>query len=207
MAIQITNNTTTLDIDYTGNGDQYSIYKTNITLEKSGDYVVIVDSGRVPAKEYKLLYSDVTVPANTDADDLYSILLGYINTTSGGGGGDATASNQLTAISELVDINTELDNISAKDFATSAKQEELKTKLDSIITNTSTNSTEAKQDTQITNQEDIISKLASLDSKTYNINPRIDESPQELLRQIHSGIDILTEQQMLTNNLLKLILS
>lgn len=137
MATQITNNTTTLDIDYAGNGDQYSIYKTNITLEKSGDYVVIVDSGRVPAKEYKVLHSDVTVPANTDADDLYSILLGYINTY----------------------------------------------------------------------QEDIISKLASLDSKTYNINPRIDESPQELLRQIHSGIDILTEQQMLTNNLLKLILS
>lgn len=204
MAIQITNNVATLDIDFDGNGDQYSINKANITLEKSGDYVVIVDSGRVPAKEYKVNYNDVTSPSSADADDLYATILGYLNN---GGGGDATAGNQLTMISELEDINTELDNISAKDFATSAKQEEVKTKLDSIITNTDTNSTEAKQDTQITNQEDIISKLTSLDSKTYNINPKIDESPQELLRQIHSGIDILTEQQMLTNNLLKLILS
>jgi hypothetical protein len=204
MAIQITNNVATLDIDFDGNGDQYSINKANITLEKSGDYVVIVDSGRVPAKEYKVNYNDVTSPSSADADDLYATILGYLNN---GGGGDATAGNQLTMISELEDINTELDNISATDFATSAKQEEVKTKLDSIITNTDTNSTEAKQDTQITNQEDIISKLTSLDSKTYNINPKIDESPQELLRQIHSGIDILTEQQMLTNNLLKLILS
>lgn len=204
MAIQITNNVATLDIDFDGNGDQYSINKANITLEKSGDYVVIVDSGRVPAKEYKVNYNDVTSPSSADADDLYATILGYFNN---GGGGDATAGNQLTMISELEDINTELDNISATDFATSAKQEEVKTKLDSIITNTDTNSTEAKQDTQITNQEDIISKLTSLDSKTYNINPKIDESPQELLRQIHSGIDILTEQQMLTNNLLKLILS
>jgi hypothetical protein len=204
MAIQITNNVATLDIDFDGNGDQYSINKANITLEKSGDYVVIVDSGRVPAKEYKVNYNDVTSPSSADADDLYATILGYLNN---GGGGDATAGNQLTMISELEDINTELDNISATDFATSAKQEEVKTKLDSIITNTDTNSTEAKQDTQITNQEDIISKLTSLDSKTYNINPKIDESPQELLRQIHNGIDILTEQQMLTNNLLKLILS
>lgn len=204
MAIQITNNVATLDIDFDGNGDQYSINKANITLEKSGDYVVIVDSGRVPAKEYKVNYNDVTSPSSADADDLYATILGYLNN---GGGGDATAGNQLTMISELEDINTELDNISATDFATSAKQEEVKTKLDSIITNTDTNSTEGKQDTQITNQEDIISKLTSLDSKTYNINPKIDESPQELLRQIHSGIDILTEQQMLTNNLLKLILS
>jgi ribosomal protein L17 len=254
MAIQITNNIATLDIDFDGNGDQYSIHKPNITLEKSGDTVVIVDSGRVPAKEYKVLYTDVTpVPASADA--LYATILGYLNN---GGGGDATAGNQLTIISELQDVNTELDNISATDFATSAKQEEVKTKLDSIITNTdtnateakqdtiighvdgiegtltsidgkdfatsvkqedikakldslitntSTNSTEAKQDTQITNQEDIISKLASLDSKTYDINPKIDESPQELLRLIHAGIDIMTEQQMLTNNLLKLILS
>jgi hypothetical protein len=104
-------------------------------------------------------------------------------------------------------IYIELDNISATDFATSAKQEDVKTKLDSLITNTSTNSTEAKQDTQITNQEDIMSKLASLDSKTYDINPKIEETPQELLRQIHSGLDTLTEQQILTNNLLKLILS
>jgi hypothetical protein len=130
MAIQITNNTTTLDIDYTGNGDQYSIHKVNITLEKSGDEVVIVDSGRVPAKEYKILYTDVT-PEYDSADNLYADILGYINVTS----------------------------------------------------------------------------LTQINDKTPNVNPKIEETPQELLRQIHSGIDILTEQQMLTNNLLKLILS
>lgn len=208
MAIQITNSTNTLDIDFDGNGDQYSVYKTNVTLEKSSDYVVLVDSGRVPAKEYKLLYTNVSVPSEASADALYETLRGYLNTGSGGGGGgDASAANQVTMISELQDINTELDNISATDFATSAKQEEVKTKLDSLITNTSTNSTEAKQDTQITNQQDIIAKLASLDAKTYGINPKIEESPQELLRLIHSGIDTLIQQQMLTNNLLKLILS
>lgn len=71
-----------------------------------------------------------------------------------------------------------------------------------LVTNffTSNNATSA-------NQQDIISKLTSLDSKTYDINPKIEESPQELLRQIHSGLDILTEQQIITNNLLKLILS
>jgi hypothetical protein len=78
MVITITNNTTTLDIDYIGNGDQYSIYKANITLEKSGDYVVIVDSGRVPAKEYKVLYTDV-IPLPASADELYSTLLSYVN--------------------------------------------------------------------------------------------------------------------------------
>jgi len=78
MEIQITNNTTTLDIDYLGNGDQYSIYKANITLEKSGDYVVIVDSGRVPAKEYKVLYTDV-IPLPASADELYATLLSYVN--------------------------------------------------------------------------------------------------------------------------------
>ena len=109
MAIQITNNVATLDIDFDGNGDQYSIHKPNITLEKSGDTVVIVDSGRVPAKEYKVLYTDVTpVPASADA--LYATILGYLNN---GGGGGATAGNQLTIISELQDVNTELDNITA----------------------------------------------------------------------------------------------
>lgn len=179
MAIQITNSTNTLDIDFDGNGDQYSVYKTNVTLEKSGDYVVIVDSGRVPAKEYKLLYTNVTVPSEASADALYETLRGYLNTGSGGGGGDASAANQVTMISELQDINTELDNITA---------------------NTSTNATAV-------NQQDIISKLAALDAKTYGINPKIEESPQELLRLIHGGIDTLIQQQMLTNNLLKLILS
>jgi hypothetical protein len=64
--------------------------------------------------------------------------------------------------------------------------------------------------TNLSNQEkqdELISKLASLDAKTYGINPKIEESPQELLRLIHSGLDILTEQQIITNNLLKLILS
>jgi hypothetical protein len=77
MEIQITNNTTTLDIDYLGNGDQYSIYKANITLEKSGDYVVIVDSGRVPAKEYKVLYTDV-IPLPASADALYATILAHL---------------------------------------------------------------------------------------------------------------------------------
>jgi hypothetical protein len=147
MAIQITNNNNTLDIDFDGNGDQYSVYKTNVTLEKSGDYVVIVDSGRVPAKEYKVLYSNVTVPANTDADDLYSILLGYINTTSGGGGGgDASSANQITQIARqdtiighVDEIEDKLDSIDGKDFATSTKQEDIKTKLDTetVISNSS----------------------------------------------------------------------
>ena len=79
MAIQITNNISTLDIDFDGNGDQYSTYKTNVTLEKSDDVVVIVDSGRVPAKEYKILYSDVSVPSSASADELYTTLLSYIN--------------------------------------------------------------------------------------------------------------------------------
>jgi hypothetical protein len=78
MAIQITNNIATLDIDFDGNGDQYSIHKPNITLEKSGDTVVIVDSGRVPAKEYKILYTDVT-PLPASADALYATLLSYVN--------------------------------------------------------------------------------------------------------------------------------
>lgn len=130
MAIQITNNIATLDIDFDGNGDQYSIHKPNITLEKSGDTVVIVDSGRVPAKEYKILYTDVT-PEYDSADDLYADILGYINVTS----------------------------------------------------------------------------LTQINDKTPSVNPKIEESPQELLRQIHSGLDILTEQQIITNNLLKLILS
>jgi len=120
MAIQITNNTNTLDIDFDGNGDQYSVYKTNVMLEKSGDYVVIVDSGRVPAKEYELLYTDVTVPSEANADDLYATLLGYVNTTSGGGGGDASAANQVTMISELQDVNTELDNITANTSVSSS---------------------------------------------------------------------------------------
>ena len=120
MAIQITNNNNTLDIDFDGNGDQYSVYKTNVTLEKSGDYVVIVDSGRVPAKEYELLYTDVTVPSEANADDLYATLLGYVNTTSGGGGGDASAANQVTMISELQDVNTELDNITANTSVSSS---------------------------------------------------------------------------------------
>lgn len=130
MAIQITNNIATLDIDFDGNGDQYSIHKPNITLEKSGDTVVIVDSGRVPAKEYKILYTDVT-PEYDSADDLYADILGYINVTS----------------------------------------------------------------------------LTQINDKTPSLNPKIEETPQELLRQIHSGLDILTEQQIITNNLLKLILS
>ena len=130
MAIQITNNTTTIDIDFTGNGDKYSIHKANITLEKSSDTVVIVDSGRVPAKEYKVLYTDVT-PLPASADDLYADILGYINVTS----------------------------------------------------------------------------LTQINDKTPSVNPKIEETPQELLRQIHSGIDTLIQQQMLTNNLLKLILS
>jgi hypothetical protein len=96
------------------------VYKTNVTLEKSGDYVVIVDSGRVPAKEYELLYTDVTVPSEANADDLYATLLGYVNTTSGGGGGDASAANQVTMISELQDVNTELDNITANTSVSSS---------------------------------------------------------------------------------------
>ena len=85
MAIQITNNLTTIDIYYDGNDDKYSVHKVNITLEKSGDYVVIVDSGRVPAKEYKVLYSDVTNPRTySDADLLYADLVDYVNTEQAG---------------------------------------------------------------------------------------------------------------------------
>jgi hypothetical protein len=73
--------------------------------------------------------------------------------------------------------------------------------------------TEAKQDELIAmvssaaNQQDIISKLSNLDAKGYSLNPKIEENPQELLRLIHSGIDTMIQQQILTNNLLKLILS
>ena len=79
MAIQITNNISTLDIDFDGNGDQYSTYKDNVTLEKSGNSVVVVDSGRYPAKEYKFLYTDVSVPSSASADELYTTLLSYVN--------------------------------------------------------------------------------------------------------------------------------
>jgi len=78
MAIQITNNKRTIDLIYSGNSDKYSIQKENITLEKSSDYVVIVDSGRVPAKEYKILYTDV-IPLPASADEFYTTLLSYVN--------------------------------------------------------------------------------------------------------------------------------
>jgi len=85
MAIQITNNVTTLDIYYEGNNDKYSIHKINITLEKSGDEVVIVDSGRVPAKEYKVNYADVTQPKiYTSADLLYADLVEFVNVEEAG---------------------------------------------------------------------------------------------------------------------------
>jgi hypothetical protein len=209
MAIQITNNTTTIDIDFIGNGDKYSIHKANITLEKSDDTVVIVDSGRVPAKEYKVLYSNVTVPANTDADDLYSILLGYINTTSGGGGGDASAANQLTQIARqdtiighvdglealltsldgkdyatqttLALVKTALDTLNAKDYSTETTLSALKLVVDSL---------EAKDFATSTKQEDIKTKL---DAETI-----ISNSSRVTLN------DILKEQR-LTNKLLNKI--
>lgn len=81
MAIQITNNTFTLDLFYDGNNDRASISKENIRLEKSGDTVIIVDSGSVPAKEYKILYSDVT-PSVVSSEVLYTTLNGYVNTSS-----------------------------------------------------------------------------------------------------------------------------
>lgn len=78
-SVQITNNTTTLDLDYLVTGEKYSIQKANITLEKRGNLVVVVDSIRTPAKEYQILFSDVTSPAVTDVDDLYTTILEYIN--------------------------------------------------------------------------------------------------------------------------------
>jgi len=79
MAIRIINNITTIDIYFDDNGDKYSIHKANITLEKSYDTVVIVDSGRVPAKEYQLFCADIVVPLCTSSDSLFAELLAYVN--------------------------------------------------------------------------------------------------------------------------------
>lgn len=67
-------------------------------------------------------------------------------------------------------------------------------------------STQENQDLILAELENLV-ELTKGDDKGYSLNPKIDENPQELLRLIHGGIDILIEQQIITNNLLKLILS
>jgi hypothetical protein len=134
---------------------------------------------------------------------------------------------------KLDDVNTELDNISATDFATSAKQEDVKTKLDTIITNTDTNATEAKQDTiighvdgiegtltsidnkdfatsakqdtQILNEETIISELGVIKTNTPVFDFEIGDTPQLILVQIRTILNNMIEEQRTTNKLLRKI--
>ncbi len=110
-----------------------------------------------------------------------------LTATSGGGGGDASAANQLLEIAELQAINTNitgtatevtLASIDAK-VSTAAKQDAQTTELQSIVTNTTGTATETtlasletkvstatKQDNQITELQSIVTNTTGTATET-----------------------------------------
>ena len=79
MAIQITDNTDTIDISFDGNADLRCIHKTNCSLERSGEYVSIFDSGITPPKEYVIKYDEVTNYSFTDGADFFHQINAILN--------------------------------------------------------------------------------------------------------------------------------
>lgn len=79
MAIQITDNTDTIDISFDGNADLRCIHKTNCSLERIGEYVSIFDSGITPPKEYVVKYDEVTNYSFTDGADFFHKINAILN--------------------------------------------------------------------------------------------------------------------------------
>lgn len=96
-----------------------------------------------------------------------SLLRGILENTGAAGGGDATAANQVTEIGHLAAIETAVEAIQVLDFATEAKQDTQITELQQIeadveaavtqltALNAIDYATEAKQDSIITELQDI----------------------------------------------------
>jgi hypothetical protein len=79
MAIQITDNTDTIDISFDGNADLRCIHKTNCSIERSGDHVSIFDCGITPPKEYVVKYDEVTNYSFTDGADFFHQINAILN--------------------------------------------------------------------------------------------------------------------------------
>lgn len=96
-----------------------------ITLDDVNQLVYIYDASQSNVAKgeavyepnfYVLNFNDITSPAEANANDLYTTILGYIAEAGGGGGGDATAANQTTEIARLTSILAEL--VLINDFTT-----------------------------------------------------------------------------------------
>lgn len=93
-------------------------------------------------------------------------------TSGGGGGGDATAANQVIQITELGNILTELSNILAEvtPNATEAKQDDIITAINSLITNIGTGLA-----TEVTLQDIRDGILTDIQQDTLSLNTKLNK--------------------------------
>ena len=169
----ITNLTSGIEIDF-GGAVTY-IKHGNVKLLKRGTNINIYDDSDDDGNQRGQVYitikhSEVTSPVTANIDDLYTAVKGYIDVSSGGGGGtDANAvhvnaANEITAITE----KTSVDN------------------QDEFIIEDSNASYVKKSITR----KNIVKPISNSVETATTLTPNIDENEQEVVTDLASALII-----------------
>jgi hypothetical protein len=86
MAVQITDDG--VNIKIVDGSNEFLIAKEGLSVNKNGQDLYF---NGYEIKNYKIKYSDVSVPDTDDIDELLELIDGYLETGGGGGGSDPDA--------------------------------------------------------------------------------------------------------------------
>lgn len=147
----ITNLTSGIEVNF-GGAVTY-IKHGNVKLLKRGTNLNIYDDsdddGNQRGQVYMSIpFSEVTSPVEADIDALYATVRGYIDVSSGGGGGTdpnavhVNAANEITAITEKTTVDNQ-DEFIIEDSEDSGNKKSIKRKaiIDPIVSSTASTAT------------------------------------------------------------------
>ena len=169
----ITNLTSGIEIDF-GGAVTY-IKHGNVKLLKRGTNINIYDDSDDDGNQRGQVYitikhSEVTSPVTANIDDLYTAVKGYIDVSSGGGGGaDANAvhvnaANEITAITEKTSVDNQDEFIIEDSEASYVKK-------------------------SIT-RKNIVKPISNSIETATTLTPNIDENEQEVVTDLASALTI-----------------
>jgi hypothetical protein len=169
----ITNLTSGIEVDF-GGAVTY-IKHNNVKLLKRGTNINIYDDSDDDGNQRGQVYitipfSEVTSPVTADIDALYTAVKGYIDVSSGGGGGtDANAvhvnaANEITGITEKTSVDNQDEFILEDSDASYVKK-------------------------SIT-RKNIVKPISNSIETATTLTPNIDENEQEVVTDLASALTI-----------------
>lgn len=161
MSTQITD--VGVSIKIVTNGKPRFVQKTNIkTVEVLINTIIKIDIGKSSLYNIYVDRADVTIPASIDVNDLRDQIHTMLQPVGGGGGGDATAANQLTQTAEL----TAVKNNQA------AQTAELTAVKNAILT------TQNNQNSQTSELQGVRSTLSDIRATLYVVDGKMFYDPR-----------------------------